>query len=222
MINRHRLRRLFYYATHPRDGLDRAVQAWPWILSPAFHAAWPAIDAINGYLVSPIQERWLFTRARRLPRDANILEVGSYHGRSTACLALASRNTARRIFVVDTFDGNEHDFPDRNFRHIFEANMAKIGVTQHIEICQGLSRTVAATWRAPIHMLFVDGSHAYEDVVADVEGFLPHVVPGGLVALHDVDPSWPGVLRAWDEVVASKLTDTGRCSTLAFGRKPRS
>jgi hypothetical protein len=73
---------------------------------------------------------------------------------------------------------------------------------------------------SPIHLLFVDGSHEYEDVLRDFRGFAPHVAPGGTIALHDVEPVWPGPLRAWHEEIKHQLTDIGHCSTLAYGRKP--
>lgn len=64
------------------------------------------------------------------------------------------------------------------------------------------------------------GSHDYEAVLADFHGFFPHVVPGGIVALHDVVETWPGPLRAWQETIQHQLTDVGYCTTLAYRRKP--
>jgi hypothetical protein len=85
----------------------------------------------------------------------------------------------------------------------------------------GLSSEVAKSWDKPIHFLFVDGSHLYEDVLADFAGFFPHVVPGGLVAFHDVaTESWPGVLRAWRETIEHELIDIGYRDSMGYGRKP--
>jgi hypothetical protein len=47
---------------------------------------------------------------------------------------------------------------------------------------------VAALWRAPLGMLFIDGGHTDAAAVADYEGWAPHVVPGGALAIHDVFP----------------------------------
>ena len=38
---------------------------------------------------------------------------------------------------------------------------------------------------APFHLAFVDGNHAYESVLADLRGLLPHMAPGGMVICHD-------------------------------------
>ena len=80
---------------------------------------------------------------------------------------------------------------------------------------------VAKTWSKPIHLLFIDGSHRYEDVLADFAGFFPGVVPGGIVACHDVNGDWPGVYRAWHEVIKHQLSDIADCRTMGYGRKLR-
>ena len=37
-------------------------------------------------------------------------------------------------------------------------------------------------------MVFIDGGHSREAADADYEGWAGHVVPGGLLAIHDVFP----------------------------------
>lgn len=195
-------------------------------LSPAereFSRIWPLIDSIPGWL-SDGQEKWLFKMARSLPDGASLVEVGSFRGRSTTCLAFGCRGTAKRIFAVDTFNGNEWDFADRDFFGEFSDNLQRCGVFEYVEPVIGISEEVGKTWNKPIDFLFIDGSHRYEDVVGDFESFFPSVVPGGVVALHDVnDPkgNWPGVSKAWHENVKHQLTNLGYCSTLAFGKKPK-
>lgn len=39
----------------------------------------------------------------------------------------------------------------------------------------------------PIHLLFIDGSHIPEDVMADADGWGPKVVIGGILAFHDYE-----------------------------------
>lgn len=181
----------------------------------------PQIETIEGLLDSPAQERWLFRAARGLPEDSVIVEIGSFKGRSTSCLAFACAETGKRVFAIDTFDGNDVDFPQRAFLGDFLRTLEERGLCQYVTPVLGRSAEVASHWERPIHLLFIDGSHLFEDVVADFEGFFPHVVPGGIVGLHDVIPTWPGPLRAWEEVVRPLLVATGACSSLAFGRKPR-
>lgn len=186
-----------------------------------FRRVWPLIDSVEGHLV-PGQEQWLFNAARSLPEGSNIVEIGSFKGRSTCCLGFGCRGSQKKVFAVDSFNGNDWDFADRNFFKEFQSNIERCGLSNVVKPTVGLSTEVAKTWKEPIHMLFVDGSHRYEDVVADFVGFFPYVVRGGLVAFHDVVDTWPGVYEAWDKVLKNKLTNRGSCSSLAFGRKPSS
>lgn len=94
------------------------------------------------------------------------------------------------------------------------------GVMEYVTPLVGESREIARTWAAPIHMLFIDGSHEFTDVIADFDNFYPHVVRRGVVALHDVTRNWEGPYRAWHESIKHQLIDVGAVSTLAFGRRP--
>jgi predicted O-methyltransferase YrrM len=198
-----------------------------------FRRCWPLIDAVEGFLISPDQERWLFKAAKSLPDHAVILEIGSFKGRSTCCLAFGCRGSRKHVFAVDTFEGNEKDFRagvlfDTNYYSVLKGNIERNGLTEYVTTVTGTSADVGKTWNTPIHLLFIDGGHEYEDVLADFQTFFPHVVPGGMVAFHDVhnfetDPDrpagFPGVLRVWNEYAAPRLSDRGMCATLAFGRK---
>ena len=204
-----------------------------------FRRIWPMISSIEGLLVSPDQERWLFRMARALPDRSTIVEIGSFKGRSTSCLAFGCRGTSKRVFAIDTFLGNKEDFRtgevflgkgkdgdytplshDGEFFNEFMKNVRRGGVTEYITPVRGRSSEVGRTWNTPIEMLFIDGSHQYEDVLSDFELFYPHVVPGGIIAFHDVVETWPGPFKVWSDVASKVLCDTGKCSSIAFGKKP--
>ena len=177
------------------------------------------ISSVEGFL-QPDEERWLFKGARSLPDSANLVEVGSYRGRSTCCLAFGCRGTQKRIYAVDTFDGKLWESQYRTVFEEFKQNIDRCGLSSFVEPVKGLSSEVAKNWSKPIHFLFVDGSHVYDDVMADFTGFFPHVVSGGVVAFHDVHETKPGVLRAWNETFKHRLIETGHCESIAYGRKP--
>jgi predicted O-methyltransferase YrrM len=184
-----------------------------------FSKTWLLIDSIEGWLPQHEAE-WLFNSARSVPEPTNLVEIGSYKGRSTCCLALGCRNTKKRIFAIDSFDGGP-DLPKANSFADFSGNLRRCGLANYVEPIVGLSGDVAKRWDKPIHFLFIDGSHAYEDALADFAGFFPHVVPGGMVAFHDVkNENWPGVNRAWHERIERQLIDVDYCGTIGYGRKP--
>ncbi len=201
-----KLRRIYLDLTGP--AIDRE-----------WRRVWPLIDSVPGYLL-PGQEKWLFDAAYSLPNPANIVEVGSFKGRSTCCLAFGCRGTRKRVFSVDTFNGNDSDFSARGFLQEFSANVSRCALSEYVQPVVGVSHEVARSWSKPINLLFIDASHEYEDVLADFEGFFPHVVPGGTVAFHDVCEDWPGPRRVWEEIAKRQLTGVGSVDSLAYGRKP--
>jgi Methyltransferase domain len=204
-----KLRRMYLDLTGPR-------------IEREWREAWSQGDRVAGWLAEG-QERWLFETAYSLPSPANIVEIGSFKGRSTCFLAFGCRGTKKRVFAIDTFNGNECDFGYRDFFGEFSENIERSGLSKYVRPIVGTSREVSKRWNEPIHLLFIDGSHRYDDVMEDFRGFFPHVVPGGTVALHDVNGAggdWPDVFRVWDETVRHELVDTGFCNNLAFGRKP--
>ena len=184
------------------------------------------IREIEGWLLEG-QDRWLLDLAHWLPDGATILEIGSFKGRGTVCLASACRGTTKHVYALDTYRGNETDFVvEQSFYGEWEGNIKRSGLWSWVTPLLGRSSAFYKFWVRPIHFLFIDGSHDYVDVLGDYEHFYPHVVPGGVIALHDVgmrpdkDVGFEGPHRVWFERASKELTHHGRCSTLVYGRKP--
>jgi predicted O-methyltransferase YrrM len=183
------------------------------------------IKAIEGFMVEG-QEEFLFKKVVSLSEDATILEIGSFKGRSTVTMAFACRNTRRRLFCIDTWNGNDSDFSERDFFHVWEENVRKNGVSEFVTPLRGLSHDVLARWNEltgnlKVDFAFIDGSHQYEDVLRDFELVLPLVKEGGWIAFHDVVESWPGPLKLWREIAGPALGKHQYMATLACGQKPQ-
>ncbi|NGO72570.1 class I SAM-dependent methyltransferase, partial [Streptomyces boncukensis] len=62
-------------------------------------------------------------------------------------------------------------------------------------------------WGGRLGLVFIDGGHTDEHATADYEGWVPHLAPGGLLAVHDVfpDPADGGQApyRIWRRAVES-------------------
>ena len=104
-----------------------------------------------------------------------------------------------RVFSIDPHAGHERPAvrPDLDSYAEFLANIRQAGVTDLVEPIRDTSQNTARRWNQPIRLLWIDGSHVYEDVLADLEGFARHVIPGGHVALHDTrGRGFPGVRKA--------------------------
>lgn len=81
------------------------------------------------------------------------------------------------------------------------------GYSQDPEVCKDIKQRL----NRPLDLLFIDGDHRYESVLADVTMYSPLVRSGGIIALHDIQPSSPGshaysgeVYRLWEELKATE------------------
>jgi predicted O-methyltransferase YrrM len=51
------------------------------------------------------------------------------------------------------------------------------------------SAVAARHWATPLAMVFIDGGHALEHALTDYRLWAPKVIPGGILAIHDVFPN---------------------------------
>lgn len=182
------------------------------------------IQKIEGYLV-PGQEFTLYKLAASLKPGATIVEIGCYKGRSTACLAYGAPKDAT-VYAIDTFEGNKKDFIEEvqfkggNFYKDFENNLKRLRLFHKIKPIKGFSAEIGEKWKRKIDLIFIDGSHLYEDVKKDFEFFYPWVKPGGIIAFHDVTKEHAGAFRVWNEIAKKKMSAYMHETTLYFGIKP--
>jgi predicted O-methyltransferase YrrM len=132
-----------------------------------------------------------------------MLEVGSYCGRSTVWLGAAAEECGTVLFAVDHHRGSEenqagweHHDPSvvdaRTGRMdtlpLFRRTIEDAGLEEAVIAVVGHSPAIAANWRTPLALLFIDGGHGERPAQRDYEGWAPHVAPGGTLAIHDVFP----------------------------------
>ena len=128
----------------------------------------------------------LFNLAKYM-HAVNILEMGTSLGFTTACLALANKNA--RVVSIE-------GCPELS--KIATTNLASLGI-QNAEIISGRfeDKLMEAMARlGKIDLLFIDGNHRKEAVLANFEGCLPGLHNGSVVILDDIHAS-PGMEEAW-------------------------
>ncbi len=182
-----------------------------------------AVEAVEGFMV-PGQEEFLFNKVKSLPDDAVIVEIGSFKGRSTVAIAYACVGTKRKLYSIDTWDGNNSDFAHRNFFEEWQGNVEKNGLEEYVVPLRGYSHDVLSRWQElvgnkPIDLIFIDGSHEYFDVLKNFELAFPLIKYGGWIAFHDVIHTWPGPEEVWHNIAKSRLINHEYSSTLACGQK---
>lgn len=152
------------------------------------------IYGIEGWLTIKEAEL-LYELARNCTGNGVIVEIGSYKGRSTVCLALGSKSGKNvPIYSVDHHTGSpEHRgwFGQINTLFDFKKNIEKVGVNDLIIPLVMQSEKAAVDFEKQIELLFIDGAHEYESVKQDFEVWTPKLINGGIIVMHDIN-LWPG------------------------------
>lgn len=145
----------------------------------------------------------LYEAACRYGKLGPVCEIGTYCGKSAVYLGAAARQAGSVVVTVDHHRGSEeiqpgwahHDptlvdprFGKMDSLPTFRATIAAAGLEDEVIAIVGRSEQVAALWRTPLGMLFIDGGHSEEPVTRDYEGWAPHVMPGGALVFHDIYP----------------------------------
>jgi MMP 1-O-methyltransferase len=175
--------------------------------------------------------------AREAAPVGPLLEIGSYCGKSAVYLGAAARDGGTVLFSLDHHRGSEENQPGWEHHDpevvdsatgrmdtlpFFRRTIERAGLEDTVVAIVGESPRIAAHWRTPLGLVFIDGGHALDVVVADYEGWAPHVAPGGLLGFHDVfeDPRDGGQapFEVWKRAAASgaftPLSTTGSLRVL--------
>ena len=145
----------------------------------------------------------LYDAAWAMAARGPILEVGTYCGKSTTFIGAAAQARDGVVFTVDHHHGSEENQPGWEWHDpelvdprtgvmdtlpFFRHTMHQAGLDDVVVAVVGRSTTVSAQWSTPLAMVFIDGGHAVEHCIADYAGWAHHVMPGGVLAIHDVFP----------------------------------
>lgn len=146
----------------------------------------PAINTCCEHVVSATQnvEGWIAERELRFLTwlgafptcDGEVLELGSFDGKST--IALASG--------IKLFSNNPMTTVDVRPPESLLDNLQKAEVRDWVEVRQADSRTVTKSWQRPLRLIWHDGANDYPTVHDDLQQLLPFLGDGGIVAMHDV------------------------------------
>jgi predicted O-methyltransferase YrrM len=158
---------------------------------------------INGWMLSTELE-WLAEQAKR---HRNIVEVGSWMGRSTRALADSTRGN---VTAVDTWKGSDEDEhrrilkgqPESWLFDQFSKNLAdhiKVGKVIPYQLTSSFAASIFRAEGDTYDMIFIDASHDHENVKADLAAWYPLLAPGGLFCGHDFNKNHPGVMQAVTE-----------------------
>lgn len=150
-------------------------------------------------------------------RDGAVVEIGSFQGKSTIWLTLAGD----RVWAVDPHKGRFSGGRSAPTLPGFLKNLSRAGVRTLVTPVVKTSKEAARTWHKPIKLLFIDGLHDEAHAKEDYALWSPHVVDGGMVAMHDAFCGWQGAgdVAMRNIVYAGVYKEIGVIGSIMYGVK---
>lgn len=133
-----------------------------------------------------------------------IVEIGSWKGKSTAALALGAAKAHKQpVYAIDPHRilPEEGYFEDTEAE--FLANIQRVGVQDQVVPLVMTSEQAAEGWNKPIRLLWIDGDHRYHPTKLDFSLWEPHLVEGGILAMHDTIRKQGPKQVLWENVFRS-------------------
>ena len=156
----------------------------------------------KGFLADDEAQR-LYDLAREASRLGACLEIGSYCGLSAAYLGLGCREEGGVLYSIDHHRGSEEQQPGEAYFDpdlldaktgqidtlpLFRETLEELSLVGTVIPIIGRSAEVAAQWRSPLALVFIDGGHTFEAAFTDYNSWVSHLIPGGYLAIHDLFP----------------------------------
>ncbi len=210
-------------AARPQDALPLVAEAQPGPLIPLFSR----LRTIPGWFTYDdcVHFHLLLSMQQMMGVSGDMLEIGSYHGRSTACMA-AYLQAGEKLVVCDAFEQDTDDtYADKPSPARLRRNLLAVHPAldwEQIDVRACLSRDLQLD-DAQFRFIHIDGGHSKEEALADLTLCAAHLAPHGVLVMDDYhNRYWPGVTAAVDAFLAGHpqwfvLADLNRHG--AIGRK---
>jgi hypothetical protein len=196
---------------------------------PVDHSGLDAVLAqvaeVQGWM-TPGQASTLYDSAMRCPKDSQIVEIGSFQGRSIIVLASAA-DPSVQVIAIDPHAGNDRgpqqldgyaDEADSDHA-IFKKNLADAGVAERVRHLRMFSDDAHTAVTGELGVLYVDGAHRYAPARSDIASWGARVADGGTLLIHDSFSSIGVTLAILRELVpGSKFRYVGRSRSMTIYR----
>lgn len=180
------------------------------------------IKNVEGFLRQE-EAVFLYHTARQLGSGGVIVEIGSYKGKSTICLAQGSKDgLGITVFAVDPHltdyeqkicNAGKSSFAD------FWKNIEEAGLSYLVTPIVEKSEDAIRKWNRPIIFLWIDGDHSYCSVKNDFDLWTPFLLPGGVVAFHDSTSGDVKKFVCKNLLLSDGFKATGIVGSITFGTK---
>lgn len=149
------------------------------------------VDALEGWMTSAQGAR-LFAAAARCPAGGQIVEIGSFRGKSTVVLATAAP-AGVRVIAIDPHAGTDRG-PNEitgfateaaSDLEVFRSTLDAFGVADRIDHVRRFSERAHSAVAGEIDVVYIDGAHRYRPARVDIRDWGGRVSDGGTLLIHD-------------------------------------
>ena len=159
-------------------------------------------DQVKGFLEKQEAES-LYQFAKKYSSLGPCLEIGSYCGKSAVYLGAAVKENNQILYSIDHHKGSEEQQPGEEFFDpdllnetrkgintlpFFLETLDKADLRDNVIPIVSTSVEASEVWSKPLAMVFIDGGHSDQAANDDYDVWHPHIIEGGLLAIHDVFP----------------------------------
>ena len=160
-------------------------------------------DQVKGFLEKQEAES-LYQFAKKYSSLGPCLEIGSYCGKSAIYLGAAVKENNQILYSIDHHKGSEEQQPGQEFFDpdlldetgkgintlpFFLETLDKADLCDYVVPIVSTSVEASEVWSEPLAMVFIDGGHSDQAANDDYDVWHPHIMQGGLLAIHDVFPN---------------------------------
>jgi hypothetical protein len=161
----------------------------------------------------------------KFPSGSKFIEVGSWKGKSAAYLAVEIINSKKDIKIAcidlwaDCIDSWKGISEDQRNEHLKSNYLYELFIKNTLSLSSVINPIRMDSISASkiyndntIDFIFIDANHDYDNVKKDIDAWYPKVKIGGIIAGHDYDKYWFGVVEAVNDFFTGKnILISGNC-----------
>jgi predicted O-methyltransferase YrrM len=161
-------------------------------------------------MITPEAGKFLYSLCYMQDLEGDVVEIGSWQGRSSTFLARAVKESKNgNFYAIDHFAGNVGkenfyaiDGSLSNLKDNFNKNLSKFGLSDTVNLLDMINTEAVEKIKDKIiRFLFIDGDHTKNGVQKDIELFFPLLKQGSIIVFDDYFEGFPGLIDAVDEIL---------------------
>lgn len=160
------------------------------------------MDTVKGFL-DPREGIALAEAATSVTHLGPAVEIGSYCGKSTVYLGSALKAVGGVLLAIDHHRGSEENQPGEEYHDpeladgqggmsslpLFRDTLRRAALEDNVVPVVASSALAARALQGGFGFVFIDGGHSMAAALADYRNWAGRIVPGGILAIHDVFPN---------------------------------